>query len=162
MFFEYRADRVGWDSGDSRDAGFTDQLVGDSLRTVCWRTVWDVYRNILENKTRTKIKLNVQVLRQNISVLSKSFSCRWEQRSGVVESLRSFCKQTQLQRKDELSDCRCVKYKKHYVTIIARAQNLWRTHSIRWLRVRVIFQHKTVGSAHSIKNSVKWIRFSER
>ena len=27
--------------------------------------------------------------------------------------------------------------------------------SIRWLRVRVIFQHKTVGSAHSIKNSVK-------
>ena len=57
VFFEYRTDGVVCNGGDSRDARFSNQFVGDSLRLVGWWTVRDVNGNILKRKNNnTELK----------------------------------------------------------------------------------------------------------
>lgn len=62
MFFENRAYCIGCDRGDSGDASFTNQLVGDSLGMFCWQAIWDVNGNILRKRKGTLMKVLVTAL----------------------------------------------------------------------------------------------------
>ena len=54
MFFEYRANSFVCDGGDSWDASFPDQLVGDSLRVFSRLAVRDVNGNALKDKKKAQ------------------------------------------------------------------------------------------------------------
>lgn len=62
MFFENRAYGIGCDRGDSGDASFTNELVGDSLGMFCWQAIWDVNGNILRKQKGSLMKVLVTAL----------------------------------------------------------------------------------------------------
>lgn len=77
MFFENRAYGVGCDRGDSWDASFTNQLVGDSLGMLCWLAIWDVNGNILRKRKGSLMKVLVNTIRgQDTKTIKRKQDCK--------------------------------------------------------------------------------------